>query len=58
MDWTYYTFLPIEPKNFEASALGYLFDEDNHRVKFDGIARTSAEWETYLETNDERGSIR
>lgn len=60
MNWPYFDFKPASETHAHLSAkgAGYLYDEEGHRVVFDGAARTLADWETYLEANDERGSIR
>jgi hypothetical protein len=49
MDWTYYTM-----RND-----GFLYDDDGNRETFDGKPRFAAsEWESFLEENDIRGTVR
>lgn len=54
MDWDYYDFKASDT----STAKGYLYDDNGHREKFDGVARTASEWEAYLESQDIRASVR
>lgn len=53
MNWPYFTFKASNTATTE----GYLYDDNGHRVKFDGAARTYAAWEEYLINADIRGSV-
>ena len=46
-NWNYYT-----------ERGGFLYDESGERELFDGENRSASEWESYLDANDIRGTVR
>lgn len=53
-NWTYYTVKGVN----SLDGRGYLYDEAGEREHFDGMSRTPADWEQFLESQDIRGTVR